>query len=173
MSRVALDEAALYACYRRLERPLHNVLYRWLWQAQDCQDLMHDAFLRVWSQRTRVDPARVDALVWTTALNLARNRLRWHGLWRFGEIDPLAASIDDPAEEAARLAVQRRLRAALDTLPRAMRDVLLLAEFGGLGGGEIASLLGIPAGTVASRRHHALARLRQALGETDGQGDRA
>ncbi|WP_300615423.1 RNA polymerase sigma factor [Dokdonella sp.] len=167
---MALDEDALYACYRRLERPLHNVLYRWLWQAQDCQDLMHDAFLRVWDRRQRIDPSRVDALVWTTALNLARNRLRRRALWRFGEVDPLAPSGDDPVEEVERAAGRRRLRAALDTLPRRAREVLLLAEFGGLGGHEIAAVLGIPAGTVASRRHHALARLRAALGESDEEG---
>ncbi|MEO8801888.1 MAG: sigma factor, partial [Rudaea sp.] len=69
---MALSEAELYACYRRMERPLYNVLYRWLWQAQDCQDLIHDAFVRVWDRRAQVDAKRLDNLVWTTALNLAR-----------------------------------------------------------------------------------------------------
>lgn len=157
---MALVDAQLYACYRRLETPLYNVLLRWLWQPQECQDVIHDAFLRVWDGRARVDPARVDALVWTTALNLARNRLRWRKLWRFGEIDALAAADDDPAEQAARQGRTQRLRAALDSLPRAMRDVLLLAEFGGLDTAQIAGVLAIPAGTVGSRRHHALAKLR-------------
>jgi RNA polymerase sigma-70 factor (ECF subfamily) len=162
-----LDEATLYACYRRLEKPLYNVLWRWLWQAQDCQDLIHDAFLRVWDRRTRVDAARLDALVWTTALNLARNRLRWRALWRSGEPDPAAAADDDPLAEALRDSAQRNLRRALDTLPQGARQVLLLAEFGGLGHAEIAAVLGIPVGTVGSRRHHALARLRALLEETD------
>lgn len=163
----ALDEATLYACYRRLEKPLYNVLWRWLWHAQDCQDLIHDAFLRVWDRRARVDAARLDALVWTTALNLARNRLRWRALWRSGEPDPAAAADDDPLAEALRNAAQRDLRRALDTLPQGARQVLLLAEFGGLGHAEIAAVLGIPVGTVGSRRHHALARLRALLEDTD------
>lgn len=162
----ALDEATLYACYRRLEKPLYNVLWRWLWHAQDCQDLIHDAFLRVWDRRARVDAARLDALVWTTALNLARNRLRWRALWRSGEPDPAAAADDDPLAEALRDAAQRNLRRALDALPQGARQVLLLAEFGGLGHAEIAAVLGIPVGTVGSRRHHALARLRALLEDT-------
>jgi len=162
-----LDEEALYACYRRLEKPLYNVLWRWLWQAQDCQDLIHDAFLRIWDRRARVDADRLDALVWTTALNLARNRLRWRALWRTGEPDPAAAAEDDPLAEAQRDADQRRLRRALDALPRAAREVLLLSEYGGLGQAEIAAVLGIPVGTVGSRRHHALARLRAALEDAD------
>ncbi|MEP7042479.1 MAG: sigma-70 family RNA polymerase sigma factor [Dokdonella sp.] len=162
---MALGEGELYAGYQRLETPLFNVLYRWLWQRQDCQDLIHDAFLRVWDARARVDAARLDALVWTTALNLARNRLRWRALWRFGEIDPLAAADTDPLAEAERRFEHRRLRAALEQLPRAMRDVLLLAEFGGLGSAEIANVLGIPVGTVGSRRHQAFTRLRALLKE--------
>ena len=162
---MALGEGELYACYQRLETPLYNVLYRRLWQAQDCQDVIHDAFVRVWDRRRQVDAARLDALVWTTALNLARNRLRWRSLWRFGELDPLAPADADPLAEAARRGEQRRLRAALAQLPRAMRDVLLLAEFGGLGNTEIAGVLGIPTGTVGSRRHQALLRLRTLLQE--------
>ena len=162
---MGLAQEDLYACYARLEAPLYNVLYRWLWQAQDCQDLIHDAFLRVWDKRAGTDAARLDRLVWTTALNLARNRLRWRALWRFGEIDAQAPADDDPLEEAARRAGERRLRAALATLPRGLREVVTLAEFGGLAQAEIASVLGIAPGTVASRRHHALARLRTALAE--------
>jgi RNA polymerase sigma-70 factor (ECF subfamily) len=55
----------------------------------------------------------------------------------------------------------------LRELPAAMRDVLLLAEFSSLRGAEIAAVLGIPAGTVASRKHHAMERLKTLLGEPD------
>lgn len=64
---MTLREEALEDCYRRLERPLYNVLYRLLWQAQDCQDVIHDACMRVWAQRKGVDEATLDALLWTTA----------------------------------------------------------------------------------------------------------
>lgn len=162
---MAVEEEDLCACYRRLESPLFNVLYRWLWQRGECEDVMHDAFLRIWDGRSRVDAQRLDALVWTTALNLARNRLRWKSLWRFGAIDPLASADDDPLHEADRHVAQRRLRAALDQLPRAQREVLLLGEFGGLDLAEIAALTGVPVGTVGSRRHSARARLHELLHE--------
>jgi RNA polymerase sigma-70 factor (ECF subfamily) len=55
---------------------------------------------------------------------------------------------------------------ALSHLPQAHRDVLVLRYFQGLTEAEIASELGIPKGTVKSRVHHALRKLRDAL-----QGD--
>lgn len=162
---MTLREDALYASYRRLEKPLYNVLYRKLWQAEDCQDLIHDAYVRVWARRERVDESTLDALIWTTALNLARNRLRWRNLWRRVPLDetttlPAVTGSED-------FLATRRLRKALAELPTASRDVLLLAEFSGLRGAEIAKVLGIPAGTVASRKHHAMQRLKTLFGDTD------
>ncbi|MDE2280693.1 MAG: RNA polymerase sigma factor [Xanthomonadaceae bacterium] len=162
---MTLREEALEDCYRRLERPLYNVLYRLLWQAQDCQDVIHDACMRVWAQRKGVDEATLDALLWTTALNLAKNRLRWRGVWRFAPLDE-ADGLAHEGGESDFLAA-RRLRQALRRLPASSRDVLLLAEFSGLAGADIASVLGIPAGTVASRKHHAMQRLKALLGEPD------
>lgn len=159
---MTLREDALYASYRRLEGPLFNVLYRMLWQREDCQDLIQDAFVRVWERRGRVSESTLDALVWTTALNLARNRLRWRRLWRHEKVDESLPSAGASPED---FLAAKRLRAALRKLPPASRDVLLLSEFSGLRGEEIAALLGIPAGTVASRKHKAIARLKALLGE--------
>lgn len=157
---MTLDEDALYASYRRLEAPLFNVLYRQLWQREDCQDVVHDAYMRIWARRAGVNADTLDALVWTTALNLARNRLRWRRLWRHVELeeDQAGQATDDD------FLATRRLREALRQLPPASRDVLLLSEFSGLRTDEIAAVLGIPAGTVASRKHHAMLKLRELLG---------
>jgi RNA polymerase sigma-70 factor (ECF subfamily) len=161
---MTLREDALYASYRRLERPLYNVLYRQLWQAEDCQDLIHDAYVRIWERRAGVEASTLDALVWTTVLNLARNRLRWRRLWRRAPLEEAAALPSAGTEDADFLA-DRRLHAALRQLPALSRDVLLLSQFSGMSGAEIAAVLGVPAGTVASRKHHAMRRLKELLGD--------
>lgn len=165
---MALRESDLYGCYQRLERPLFNVLYRMLWNHQDCQDLIQEAFLRVWQRRKHVDTRRLDGLIWTAALNLARNRLRWRWLWRS---EPMDAEWPDSRQSPEALAEgvtqQKRLHAALKKLPSGLRDVILLAEFSELSQAEISAVLKIPRGTVASRRHHALNKLRLLLSEID------
>lgn len=159
---MTLREDALYASYRRLEKPLFNVLYRQLWQREECQDVIQDAFVRIWERRERVSEPTLDALIWMTALNLARNRLRWRKLWRH---EPMGESLPAEGVSPEDFLTAQRLRAALCQLPSASRDVLLLSEFSGLRGDEIAALLDIPAGTVASRKHNAVVRLKALLGE--------
>jgi len=161
---MTLREDALYASYRRLERPLYNVLYRQLWQAEDCQDLIHDAYVRIWERRAGVEASTLDALVWTTVLNLARNRLRWRRLWRRAPLEE-AAELPSAGTEDVDFLADRRLHAALRQLPALSRDVLLLSQFSGMSGAEIAAVLGVPAGTVASRKHHAMRRLKELLGD--------
>lgn len=143
---MALRESDLYRCYQRLERPLFNVLYRMLWNQQDCQDLIQETFLRVWQRRKRVDTKRLDGLIWTVALNLARNRLRWRLLWRSEPIDAeWPDSRQSPEKLTEGLSQQKRLHAALAKLPAGLRDVVLLAEFSELSQAEISTVLSIPA----------------------------
>lgn len=163
---MTLRQEALYASYQRLERPLYNVLYRQLWQTEDCQDVIHDAFVRVWARRDKIDEATLDALVWTTALNLAKNRLRWRMLRRHGDVDDASLHLADETRPQDFLAM-RQLHQALRQLPRASQQILLLSEFSGMRGDEIAAVLGIPVGTVASRKHQAMARLKTLMGATD------
>jgi RNA polymerase sigma-70 factor, ECF subfamily len=160
-----LDRAHLERLYVRLERPVYNVVFRWVWSAEEAADVVQDAFVRLWAARARVRPETVEPLLWRTALNLARNRRRWLRLRTFlglaAEADPA------PSAEAALSDTERalRVRAAVDALPDAQRSVILLTHFSELSYREVAEILQIPEGTVGSRRNHALGTLRDALGE--------
>jgi RNA polymerase sigma-70 factor (ECF subfamily) len=162
-----LDEAALARLYVKLEKPMFNVVYRWLWNAGDAQEVVQEAFLRVWKKRDAVDLATVEPLLYRTALNLASNRRRSSRLWRWlGLEDAGEEPVDSGTseEQLARARRQERVRAAVDALPDRLREVVMLAEYAELSYAEIAATLGIPAGTVGSRRNTALARLAEALG---------
>lgn len=119
--------------------------------------------MRVWERRGTVAQDTLDALVWTTALNLARNRLRWRRLRRHDPLEDASQALSTP-ESSADFLAERQLHRALRQLPQAWQQVLLLSHFGGLSGAEIAAVLGIPAGTVASRKHQAMARLKTLMG---------
>jgi RNA polymerase sigma-70 factor, ECF subfamily len=166
-----LDRAALERLYVKLEKPMFNVVYRWLWNATDAHDVVQEAFLRVWKVRERVEVETVQALLYRTALNLASNRRRSARLWRLVGVESAADEAapelaTDEALEAARRSA--RVRAAIDALPERLRQVIALSELAEMSYDEIAATLGIPVGTVGSRRHTALAALAKALGPIEG-----
>ncbi|MBI1946089.1 MAG: sigma-70 family RNA polymerase sigma factor [Deltaproteobacteria bacterium] len=154
------DRAALESLYLRLERRVYNVVYRWLWNRDDAADVTQDAFVKLWSMRDRVRPETVEALVFRIAVNLASNRRRTRRLWSLVTLDALTLSTPPPELDDT----QRRVRAAVDALPERLRRVVVLGELSGMTAKEIGAVLGIPEGTVASRRHAAVAILREQLG---------
>ncbi len=163
----ALDEALLERLYVKLEARIVNVVYRWVWSAEEAQDITQDAFMKVWSRRESVDIATVEALLYRTAVNMASNRRRKRRLWGLFGLDTIAeptstAAAPDEGLENARSSA--RVRAAIDALPEKLRCVVALSELSELPYAEIGAILNIPEGTVASRRNAALKRLAEALG---------
>ncbi|MBI2570390.1 MAG: sigma-70 family RNA polymerase sigma factor [Candidatus Schekmanbacteria bacterium] len=161
-----LDGAALEDLYVRLEKRLYNVVYRWVWAPDVAMDIVQESFLRLWQMRARVDMATVEPLVFRIGVNLAANHRRraWWRRWLSLEDAEEPASASRGAD--ALLAEAQRARAvrdALEALPEGHRRVLLLCELSGMSYAEISSVLGIPPGTVASRRNTAVRRLRRRL----------
>ncbi|MEM6562462.1 MAG: RNA polymerase sigma factor, partial [Planctomycetota bacterium] len=60
-----------------------------------------------------------------------------------------------------------RLHAAIDTLPDAQKQVVMLRYYSGLKFVEIAEMLGCPLNTALGRMHKAIKKLRGALEQTD------
>lgn len=162
-----LDEVELERLYARLEGPLYNAVYRWVWDEEEARDIVQDAFMRLWHMRARVRLGTVDALLWRIALNRASNRRRARKLRQWLSLDAVRPP-ESPAPRVDALLSDHQehqaLRAAVEALPEKLRRVILMCEFSGMSYQEISDVLDIPPGTVASRRHNAIKRLRQTLG---------
>ncbi len=166
-SNTSLARASLEAAYLRLERPLFNVLLRWVWSREEAMDVMHEAFEKVWRRRASVDETTLDPLLWTTALNLAANRRRANKLRTMLGLDspsaPLESSQKSSDEQVGSAQVDQHVRKAIDALPEKLRVVVVMCELSGLSYETIAKTLAIPIGTVGSRRSAAMQRLEQQL----------
>lgn len=158
-----LTETEWEVLYQRLEKPLYNLAYRYVWRCQDAQDVVQDAFLQIWQKREQMRLDTVDRYVWTAVLNIARNRRRWSRIrhWlQIDEMDELIAESGSPQELLIAEQQSHYLQQAVDGLPEKLRAVLLLTEFNESSYDEVAQILRIPTGTVASRRNQAIKRLR-------------
>ena len=129
--------------------------------AVDAEDCVQDAILRL-LDREDIDPARARALLTRTAVNIAIDRLR-------SERRAQRAMQRLAAEESGRVVSPEhviadrdhvsRVMAAIDTLPRRERQVLLL-RLTGLSAVETARMLGLSAKSVEGAYTRARARVR-------------
>ena len=164
-----LDQLRLEQLYVKLEGSMLNVVYRWLWDADEAQDVVQDAFVRVWKMRDRVDVHTVEPLLYKVAINLANNRRRRRKIWRWVSLDVLfeqRSPSRDAEEEISAHEQREAVRRAVEALPDKLRSVVMLCEFSELTYNEVGAVLSIPPGTVASRRHSALERIRRSFGPT-------
>lgn len=85
----SMREEDLEQLYARLETPVCNVVFRWVWSMDEAQDVVQDAFVRLWRMRARVDMDTVEPLIYKIALNLAASRRRSQKIWRWVSLDVL------------------------------------------------------------------------------------
>lgn len=159
------DDVAARTLLERYQRPLFGLLYRLTGNTADAEELFQETFVRVLRGASRFDCSRrFKPWLYTIAVNLARDRSsrsrhRANPELRASEDLPERDDIDHEVRFVERADVAR----ALGELPEAQREAVVLRYFEGLSEPELASALGIPRGTVKSRLHHALSKMREAL----------
>jgi len=170
------DAAALEALYDRYGRAAYSLALRILTDQTLAQDVVREVFLSLWRDARRFDASR--GTVGTYLLSMTHHRSvdvvrREENLRRRqGPEQALTLAIDSravPDEEFEASERRMRIRAALAELPEAQREALMLAYFGGYTQWEIASLMGIPLGTVKTRMAAGMRRLKDELREADRQ----
>lgn len=145
--------------------------------AADAEDLLEDAVLRAFRGFGELrDPGAARAWLYAILVRTNANRLR--GRHRRpetvtadladGEFEAALAAgsaLRTPQDDLDRNELRRTLMAALDALPEELRTVVWLSDVEGLRQLEVASIVGIPGGTVASRLFRARRELRAALAD--------
>lgn len=131
----------------------------------DPQDVVQEAFIRLWTHRERWNAeGSVRSLLYTVTRNAAlderRRSARGERLSRAVD-PPSAAPAPSEAAEAGQLGLA--VAEAVSRLPPKRQEVFRLSREQGLSYGEIATVLGVSPQTVANQMSLALADLRQAL----------
>ncbi len=155
---------ALLACHASLYR-YARALTR---DPMTAEELVQETYSRALSARKWPYPATEECLrPWL--FTIARNH--WHNTARRpAYMEELTEAYADqttaqPDAVLLRRLLQSEVRDAVDSLPEAMREVIVLREMENLSYEEIAGVMGCPVGTVMSRLWRAREVLRRALAQ--------
>lgn len=130
-------------------------------------DISHDVFVRLWERPGAFDPDRgplrsyLMAQCRSRAIDVLRSETARQR--REQREAPAPALVDGVEAQAERQAVGRAVVGALAVLPPWERQAIVLAYYGRNSYTEVATLLGLPEGTVKSRIRAGLRRLRRSL----------
>jgi len=158
---------AFAALYDRHARAAYSLAYRMMGERQAAEDLVQEAFLKVWraAGSYRVERASVRTWILSILNNRGIDELRSSASRRRTQ-DKVEAqtSTSQPSEAFAQTwhnSQGEQVREALRGLPPEQLKVLELAYFSGYTHKEIAELLGLPLGTVKSRMRLGLQKIRE------------
>jgi RNA polymerase sigma-70 factor (ECF subfamily) len=161
MQRIAKgDASALERLYLVHRDGIARFLQRMGADSADIEDIVQEVFLNVWRAASRWEPkARVRTYLFTIARNAYLTHLRRA---KPRELPPEPAAADPPtaAEREDDAAVVRR---ALETLDPDDRAIIAMVLEHGMSHAEAAQVLRMPVGTLKSRIHRAVARMREAM----------
>jgi RNA polymerase sigma-70 factor, ECF subfamily len=160
----ALSDRCLDDSYR-----LAAVLLR---DRAEAQDVVHDAVLLGWRKFGSLrDPSRFDAWFGRIVLNLCRDRLRARRRGQIRETAIVAEMAMGARDEFGGVADRDAIATAFMKLDPDLQVVVALRFYKDLQLEAIAELLGIPLGTVKSRLHTGLKRLRAELERAGWRGE--
>jgi RNA polymerase sigma-70 factor (ECF subfamily) len=156
------DQNAFRMLYDRQAPRLYAIALRITRQPASAEDAVHDAFVQVWQNAGRYDPARGNPEAWMIsltryrALDLVRRNAR--------EVTGMELPDEaDPAPDPLRQAETRVLQGCLELLETERRRLVVLAFVDGYSHSELAALFKLPLGTVKSWIRRSLETLRRCL----------
>jgi RNA polymerase sigma-70 factor (ECF subfamily) len=161
------DTQAFAALYDRHGRVAYSLAYRMMGERQAAEDLVQEAFLKVWwaAGGYRADRASVRTWILSILNNRGIDVLRSSASRRRTqdrvEAQTPASQPSEAFAETWRNSQREQVREALQGLPPEQLKVLELAYFSGYTHVEIAELLDLPLGTVKGRMRLGLKKIRE------------
>ena len=167
------DEAAFAELYDATRRKLFGIALTVLHRRDLAEDVVQEAYLRIWRHAARFDPARGTAITWmaTIVRNLAIDVKR----------SPAAEATDDDAltvipfngrsalDEIEANDDHRRLNEVMKTLDPMKRKLVVAAYVNGDSREELSERFGAPVNTIKTWLRRAVLDIRAGLAEMDGE----
>ncbi|GAB2800261.1 sigma-70 family RNA polymerase sigma factor [Actinoallomurus bryophytorum] len=159
-------QALLRTLYADHAKALRAYVTRLLSDPYHAEDIVQETMLRAWRNAEILVPERGSVRGWLmrVAHNIAVDKIRAR-MARPDEVEESAAAPRSFGDHSSAVVDSVFLARALAQLSPAHREVLRVIYFADHTAVQAAELLGLPVGTVKSRTHHALRRLKICIEE--------
>jgi RNA polymerase sigma-70 factor (ECF subfamily) len=170
------DQGAFDELVHRYERELYSYLRRYTGDASLAEDVFQATFLQVHLKSHLFEEGRrVRPWLYTIATHQAIDAMRRAGRHQAVSLDAvpsgntdtgtlinlLSTDESEPLPQIEAEEWRQHVRASVEQLPNHLRVVVLLIYYQGLKYRDAAEILDIPVGTVKSRLHAAIVKLRE------------
>jgi RNA polymerase sigma-70 factor, ECF subfamily len=163
------DVAAFEQLYGATRAKLYGVLLRILGRSELADEVMQEAYLKVWQMAVKFDPTIASPITWMVAI--ARNRaidiVRKKGeLSIEDEPDALNVAAETPPPLARREMTEelKKLLSCLGKLDPEKQRIVLLAYYSGWSRDQLAKKLDIPVNTIKTWLRRSLLEIRACMG---------
>ena len=163
------DVAAFERLYGATRAKLYGVLLRILGRPELADEVMQEAYLKVWKMAVKFDPTIASPITWMVAI--ARNRaidiVRKKGeLSIEDEPDALNVAAETPPPLARREMTEelKKLLSCLGKLDPEKQRIVLLAYYSGWSRDQLAKKLDIPVNTIKTWLRRSLLEIRACMG---------
>lgn len=157
------DHRALHQLYEQDSSRLLGVALRITRNKALAEDIVHDAFIKIWHSAHSFDPLRGSARGWVFSVtrHLALDVVRSAG--RDVPLDDQYEPLAEPAQSIEFAARSGQIHQCLERLDPTRRTCILHAYVDGYSHSEIAQKLSTPLGTVKAWIKRSLAALRECM----------
>jgi RNA polymerase sigma factor (sigma-70 family) len=163
----AKNETAFGYLYDNYSAALFGVISRIVPEEEAAQDILQEAFLKIWNHFDSYDPAKGRLFTWM--VNIARNMAIDHTRSKSFKANQKNQSLSDSVNKINRQGSfmpntdQIGLKNFVQKLKPEYKEIIDLLYFGGYTQEEVSKELNLPVGTVKTRTRAALQQLRELL----------
>ena len=145
---------------------LRNYIYYKFGNSSDAEDVVQNAFIKLWENCAKVPVKKAKGFLYTTANNMSLNIIKHNNVvLKHSAILPKSTTNESPEYEMIGKEFQKKLDVAINALTVKQREVFLLSRIEKMKYAEIAILLEISVKAVEKRMHNALILMRERIGK--------